>query len=463
MNHLDLHTILEYYAILCLCCMPISIPLLVVLYRKTGILQKVDARIDKWLGNVKPTPQNAQGNDAEHGDGPKAQEKEPMTEEEIMEKSGISCFAVCIGDNYFCRKNSQMYNGNHRLHELGWITDNFFVGKADDKGFFQSNHAGVVNVFCYQKDDPMANTMQCYSITVLPTDPDWFPGRIAGHVVAKTAKTEILRLALKSKWKIVSETPAKGLIVFERVQHCRRLTLQFDSQERLERAAVLLGDPSGKAIADIGKELAERFERVRLTKDTQQVWIHRVIDESKDEVDAYAYLAWNRNGTVLGFSQAWREYGDVEEFVLNVGMAPRLLADCIGFTPSEPPVALEKDAVASYYEEDNGGQERTASARSETEAKPEPESDTEPEDPRPGDEGGEPEPEGPEPETEEGETTPDGSGLEAGGIDPADIPDIADPDGPDGDGGKESNDGGDDFFDPNAGEEFFEEGQYDFD
>ena len=71
------------------------------------------------------------------------------------------------------------------------------------------------------------------------------------------------------------------------------------------------------------------------------IWVRRNSDESKNEVDIYAIFKRLKDGTwVLGIGRTWREYGEIDEFVLNIGMAEKMFIDCL---PGEPLTEVKAD------------------------------------------------------------------------------------------------------------------------
>ena len=337
MANISIHTILEYYAILCLVMSPVSISLFVVLYRKTNMLERVDRLIDRILG-IKPVASQPETNsrpEANSGSG---------TIEPAPELSGVACFTLKVNDTYHCRKNAQLFNGG--FHEIVWSCDNEFLGDITDEGLFTSKRAGTANIFCARKDDPFASAVQTYSITITPQGDDWFAQWLIDAVAKRTGKADIL--ARNIKWKITGESPEKRIITYEGGRQYGNILLQFDAMENLERGLFILKDTDTSALSRLHKELSERFECVRLKNGSRtQVWVHRLIDDARDEVDVYAYIRKTDDGdSVLGFSQNWREYGDIEEFLLNISMAGKMFSDCL---PNDIPELLVPEDENPVY------------------------------------------------------------------------------------------------------------------
>ena len=339
MANISIHTILEYYAILCLVMSPVSISLFVVLYRKTNMLERVDRLVDRILGikPVEPKSETSSKPDAKTNPGSGPAVSAP-------ELSGVACFTLKVNDTYHCRKNAQHFNGG--FHEIVWSCDNEFLGDITNEGLFTSKRAGTANIFCARKDDPFASAVQSYSITITPQSDDWFAQWLIDAVSKRTAKADIL--ARNIKWKITGESLEKRIITYEGGRQYGSILLQFDAMENLERGLFILKDADASAMCRLHKELFERFECVRLKNGSHtQVWVHRLIDDARDEVDVYAYIKKKDDGdSVLGFSQNWREYGDIEEFLLNISMAGKMFSDCM---PNDVPELLVPEDENPVY------------------------------------------------------------------------------------------------------------------
>ena len=192
---IELHKILEYYAIITLIASPISILGFVILYRKTNMISRIDKFVDRLLGIKGSALADA-----------KPEEKEDKPDpypNDAAEMSGIACFNLDVDDVYFCRRNAQLLNGN--IHETVWSCDNEFFGEIDERGILKSKKAGTVNIFCARKDDPFASAIQAYSINITPTNNNWFGQWLSDAVLRRMKKTDVL--ARNIKRKIVSENP----------------------------------------------------------------------------------------------------------------------------------------------------------------------------------------------------------------------------------------------------------------
>ena len=334
LHSLDIHTILNYYAILCLILSPISIWLFITLYRKTDVMDKVDKFIDKLLG-IKEQP-------AEEQKKPEEPEKKEISKRGNLEMSGVAIFNLQVGDIYYCRKSTQHFSEN--IHEIVWSTDNEFIGEIDEDGLLTTKHTGELNVFCARKDNPFDSAVQAYNINVFPMSEDWFAQWLLDAINNKSKKSDIL--AKNIKQKLVSENPFARTITYEYSGPAKRLILEFDEKDLLDKGVFILRDCTKENLDALKVQLNERFEKVKLQNEETEIWIHRIIDEAHNEVDVYAMLKIIKGkDTILGFSHTWREFGEIEEFLLNINMASQNFKACIDLKKEE--LKLEKENPVS--------------------------------------------------------------------------------------------------------------------
>lgn len=334
---MSITAILQYYAIISLTMMPISVGLVIYLSRKTDILDRMDDALDKLTGKKKETKDNKKEPEKETKPTPAEDKKE----EPIPELEGIASFRLPVGDIYYCELGSQ--NRVERLYTPQWETSNDFIGKIDENGVFSALKAGTVTVTVKKKDDPFDEGSTVYQILVTPLNEGWFAEGVFNAILQRKKKDDVLRLL--STRKITSETPGKKIIRYDAGAEDRSLTIQFNANGEIARAAFSMRNSGNRYIEELEKELAERFEPVPLKSGKGvSIWMHRDSNAEHDEVDGYAFIR-NSQGrpAVLGIAQAWREYGEVEEFLKNIGMTLKLFSDCL---PEEKPVAIEAEPAA---------------------------------------------------------------------------------------------------------------------
>lgn len=328
MNNLDFHTILYYYAMFCLAFSPFSILLFVILYRKTKAFEWLNKAIDRMLGE-------APKDDKKDGDAKNAAAESAVK----PERSHIATFNLHVGDEYFCRSSYQ-YTEN-MLRDVEWSMDNEFLGEFDDNGKFKANKRGIINIYVTSKDNGFGNPDLAYSINILPSDPKWIGDRLIDAVTARMRREGVY--AMNIKRKILGEKPASGIVEYASKERVPQTVLQFDSDGFLERG--LYQFRYSEALMDtIESALEERFERLQVDQPGVQIWIHKIIDATKDEIDTYCYIRRMRNGNVaFCVGNTWREYGVTEEFIMNVKMAARIFEECLPGEPV-PDIVIRKGA-----------------------------------------------------------------------------------------------------------------------
>lgn len=311
---MDIVKILQYYAIFCLCFSPINILLLVLAYRYTDITIKINRMIDKILG-IKPK-------EKPKTDEEKREEKEQKTDKE--EETGVAVFKLPVGETYHCKHNPQQ--AGNSLYDIGWFTDNEFLAKIDSEGKLTTEKAGHVNVFYYRHDDSFRNGTQAYSIELIPSNEKWFAQWMIDAVIKKMDEPSMLKANIQRK--IQKEIPAKGIIKYEGETNLKNIVLQYDKKRILQRGAFMFRQKESALTEEIEKELNERFERVPLKGTQSQVWIHRLEDDARNEVDAYCYIKTLSDGAfAFGIGQAWKQNSDINEFLENITMSARMFEE----------------------------------------------------------------------------------------------------------------------------------------
>lgn len=339
--------ILQYYAIFCLAFSPVSIVILIILYKKTNLLERIDAMVDKILG-VKTSKQSKPDKESN------AKEKEDKKEtEDNPALSGIAFFKLPVGEIYYCRQTSQSRGGD--IYEAEWSTDNEYIGKVNEKGLFTSTKVGTINIYCSRKGDMMAPAALAYTIEVTPVH------RLGAEKflldVSKREKKATI-LANNITKKIVLADTAKNTVTYKEKGEITKSIYKFDKSNQLQGAVVFFSQMKKARREEFLSGLEERFEEIPLAERTSplmRVFVHRLIDEVQNEIDVFACLWETKDGLfILGISQSWREYGEAEEFLMNISMAPKCFEDCLpadyiskihveeGFTLSENTDTAEK-------------------------------------------------------------------------------------------------------------------------
>ena len=379
LKNLSVSEILQYYAVLCLSLAPLNILLVYLLYKYTNLIERFDRFLDKLFtkkgkkAEVQPKPQDEKTTG----------EPEPKKPVDIPELSGVSCFSLPVGQIYYCRLNSQERSAG--FYPLRWFTSNEFLGKVDEESVFTAHKAGVVDVYSCRKNDDFDHGAHAYRITVVPRNPKWTAQTAIELLLNRAERPKVLAAYMGSK--IVQNDPAKRLLGFHQAGVFEKVLFQFDATDNLERAVLLVsarkGEPLTEALNNIIGEMADRFDEVTLTSgEGIRLWIHRLIDEEHDEVDIYAYMrksASVKGQWVLCIGQTWREYGEIDEFLLNIKMCEKMFADCL---PNEDYIHVQTNLPVIPVQESKSTED-DAEEKEEHEEKPVNENDSEPDENHP--------------------------------------------------------------------------------
>ena len=355
LKRLSVSEILQYYAVLCLSLAPLNLFLVYILYKYTNLIEKFDHFLDKHL--TKKVKQANSNEEPKEG-----QVSEDKTEKEspkdAPELSGISCFSLSVGQIYYCRQNSQERASG--IFSLRWFTSNEFLGKVNEDAVFTALKAGVVDVFSSRKNDDFDHGAHAYRITVLPRNKEWSAQRAIELLLCRAKREKVLAAYMDSK--ILRDDETRHMMEFRQNGDFEKVILQFDKSQNLERAVFVLNDRRDPAlletIKDIKRELEDRFEEVKLTKgEGISLWIHRLIDEEHDEIDIYAYMrisASVKGKWILCIGQTWREYGEIDEFLLNANMAEKMFSSCL---PEENYIGIEAFLPTTKTQEETPNEE----------------------------------------------------------------------------------------------------------
>lgn len=318
MNDSLFRTILEYYALFWITLTPLGVLSLLFVNKRTGILKKINDAIDRLVG-IKSEPGQQAGKETE-------KETDALKKEIQDIKSGITNLTMQVGAEYHCRLGSQ--NRDEKMYEIAWYSENNFIGEIEkDSSVFKAVHCGKVKVFAKRKDTVFEDGAQIYNITVLPKTENWTGERLHEAVFNKTKLTDVL--LHQSGHKIIRSAPAAGVFVFKENGPAVQSAFQFNVLKECVRGTVVFKKPGEKLREEIINGLDERYMRVE-TKGDIDFWIHQVINVEVEEVDAYAFLRRGPEDTlILGIGENWREYGETEEFLVNIGMAEKIFEDCM--------------------------------------------------------------------------------------------------------------------------------------
>lgn len=330
--------ILEYYAILCLCMSPLSLGMVFYLHRRTNVLDRFEA----WLDKVVP-PKTA----------PARPEPSPAKPEKKQEQaqpspsSGLPTLELLIGDKYYCALDSKQRREN--LQMPVFFTDNDFVGSVDvskGRNIFTARHCGKVTVrYGMSEMDPGNNA---YLIKINSPSGEWSADEVHGMIIRKATMNDAVTQIADAG--MIEENGAAGTadIAVSRGEF-DRIILRHDSQGRVTQSIhrVRKGDEE-----DVKKKIADRFEKLDTKSDSEfSIWVSRTINRDEDKIDSFVIARTDNDSRLLVcFSPVWRDNCSRMEFEDNVHMTQkmfnRMMPDLddveFTFTPEEP---VKKESI----------------------------------------------------------------------------------------------------------------------
>lgn len=322
---MDFARILQYYALICLANVPVQAGLFAYLNRKTKYIHKLNEWIDRILGLTAIKEENR---DAEETVEEKASSEEQAAKPAELpasvnnDKVGIATLRLRIGDIYYCRLSSA--NRESRRFNLAWYSKNEFVGKVDDNAVFEAKKTGTAIVGCQRIGVGFDTGSDMYEINVIPTNRSWFAEPMLRALENKT-KRDILMSSMPGV-RIISDDTEKNIVTYEGDLEYKSMKVQFNDYGEIERVLYELRTDC-PTLAD---EMKERFEPVRLSGEGLTAWARCFADESKEEILQFAILRKYEDGKIyFGMSQFWREFGEYEEFELNIALAEKTFADLL--------------------------------------------------------------------------------------------------------------------------------------
>ena len=321
---MDFARILQYYALICLANVPVQAGLFAYLNRKTKHIQKLNAWIDHVLG-LSPVQEETDNKNSvkEEGSIEEKQVKPAELPASVNnDKVGIATLRLRIGDIYYCRLSSA--HRESKRYDLAWYSKNEFVGKIDDNAVFEARKTGTAIVGCQRIGVGYDTGSDMYEINVIPTNKSWFAEPMLKALENKT-KRDILMSSMVGV-RIISDDTEKNIVTYEGDQEYRSMKIQFNDYGEIERVLYELRTDC-PTLAD---EMKERFEPVRLSGEGLTAWARCFADESKEEILQFAILRKYEDGKIyFGMSQFWREFGEYEEFELNIALAEKTFADLL--------------------------------------------------------------------------------------------------------------------------------------
>lgn len=338
--------ILQYYAIICIVCSPFSLAALVVLYKKTDLIDKLDLWLDRMLGlKEKDIIKGIE----KQSDASSKKEQKEETEVENGYVPGITHIKIPIGGIYSCQLN--VLSKRNSTARFQWQSDNEFIGKIDEKGNFKGLKAGTAKIYYESEASGEEQPIWVYSIEVIPTDREWFADRYIKAVLDGEKKVNVL--AGERDRRLVTINDDKDVFIYKGGKNGRGVVFQF-SPRGLERCVIQMKwNDINKEYSGLVGRLEERLNKIQTNKENFYIWIHQNINAGDSEVNAYVYIKnTGANNFALCIGRAWRECGTETEFLQNITMTETMFMDCLpGIKPTS--------TTAIQMENSPGGNEKT--------------------------------------------------------------------------------------------------------
>lgn len=329
---MDIHAVLEYYAIICLAGTPLAALVVIILNKKTNLI----GGFNKWLDGIL-------GLDKWSGIEGLSVENTPS----IEPNQGVTHIKLKVGGKYFCRLTS--FNRFGRLSEPEWISEDEFVGILDKEHIFTALHCGKTKVCCQWEDESAEGGIQVYEFEVCPADPNWFAETFSKAVIGQK---NLMSLAneLSGKRRTAYNIPF-GIQEFDYKKNpSNKVSLQTDKSDIVIRTILYLEKIDETVFEYIVNGLNERYELIP-TSSGPNIWIHILSDPMQDEIDCYAILEIDKerkNGRLM-FGRAWREYGSIEEFIDNIDIAGTAFSDMLtGKNPINNLKPVKNEIIQKY-------------------------------------------------------------------------------------------------------------------
>lgn len=336
--------ILQYYAIICIVCSPLSLAALVVLYKKTDLIDKLDLWLDRMLGLKEKDI--IKGIEKQGG----AKKKDGQDGEEEIENGyipGITHIKIPIGGIYSCQLN--IMSKRNSTARFQWQSDNEFIGKVDEKGNFKGLKAGTAKIYYESEASGEEQPIWVYNIEVIPTDREWFADRYIKAVLEGEKKVNVL--AGERDRRLISINDDKDVFTYRGGKNGRGVIFQF-SPRGLERCVIQMKwNDLNKEYSGLAGKLEERFNKVQTNRENFYIWIHQNISAGDSEVNAYVYVKnIGTNNYALCIGRAWRECGTETEFLQNISMAETMFMDCLPGIKPVSTTAIQKDSDTAREE-----------------------------------------------------------------------------------------------------------------
>lgn len=320
---ISLISIIEWYGMICLAALPVSLASLIYIYKKRpNVVSAFDRTVDRIVdGRQKggePLKEKTEPENGESSASPKA-----ITVEEDNEEAGIPNMILQVGDRYQCclsKKNRNDILGG----DFTWGTDNPFVGDINEtKGVFEAKKVGRTYIECGAKQ------IRIYYAEVRPNLTGWFGYLPVNDVLNKTCLADIKMRELARK--ILSIDGTKNTITYD----WGGMTLSYQMNRKDEVVRILFRIPDRFDLIDtIKKGIAEYMEPLKTRDEIKErfYYYHMCgLDEDYPEsVDFTAFIRKSgKDDWYFGIGECWRAGASDGEIKENTEMVERSFKDLL--------------------------------------------------------------------------------------------------------------------------------------
>jgi hypothetical protein len=321
---LNIHEILEYYAICCLAFFPVSLGIVIYIYKKTNFFIKMDEYIDRRLG-FKDKSEGLEEKKEERLLEAKAEKKKEENKEdefnewEENEKNGTPCLRLKVGDIYKCILSKS--EANEVGATMTWSLEKKFIGEIKEiGGLFEARRVGSSLVIC--KNKPY------YFIEVISRNEKWFASETIKDIVSGNP-TDMIKNRLLGKQLLDTNFSKRTFSYQDPFKEVKSLICQGDEEGNLVRAVFIMNNTEGLKNS-IKKEMTERMIPIKELQEDKTYWVHEYTYMRDQCVDFVALMKESHNGDLLlCIGKTWRIAGMRDEIETNLEMTDRSFVDCL--------------------------------------------------------------------------------------------------------------------------------------
>ena len=335
----DIKTILEYYSILNLCSLPITIGIISILHKKTNWLDPIDKFIDeKLLGKApkeevpdrKKKTEEVKKSEEENKEVDKKPKYIPDEYETLWDKNqlNMTCINLRVGDTYRCRLNE--YDLMHAGSGPKWKISDEFVGEINEKGSFSAKKVGYVYV--------EFGEARLYYMNIEPTI-SHEAGICCDDIIRTRVRDSILaRLAKKGiQPEYIDEESRQFCIKNNKMS----ILYSTETDGTIDKCLIRMKntEQNRKEIKSIMKERM----KVAYEQDKQIFWIHFEpnIIRPQLSVDVTAFMKQSTSGDLIfGITRSWRIGCPESEALANIEMTIQMFKNILN--KSDIPVNIKE-------------------------------------------------------------------------------------------------------------------------